>query len=184
MALDLGAIVALFLTFVFVLVVLRFRRKIHNTYIAWLEHKKFVVVHVQNPATRFSDTFNVVPDFEKTTEVNGFRYCLRKDNAVIEWKGRLHFLVEKDNAIPKTISDRTVNDVALSVYQIRSALRSKAYDILYGEQKNIAFLIALAALVISLLVAIYAIYTLNHINPLVETIYAKIQPEQINIVVK
>lgn len=167
--------------FLIVFAALRFRRKIKNTYTAIFDFKKFVVVHVRNPATKFMDTYNVVPNFEGLTSVGEFQYTLRPDNAIMEWKGRLHYLVDKDDTIPKSISERTSKDVLVSVYQVRSALRSKAYDILYGEQKNIALLVCFIALMITIVIAIYALYTINNISPMVETIYQKIQPGQIQI---
>ena len=164
-----------------------FRRQMFNLYHFLFNHKKFVVVHRRNPATMFTQTFLVVPDTEGLTKItdglgkNESYHTLRPEFAVLKWKNRLHFVVDFDDVVPRKIGERTSKDVIIPAKMVRSSLRAKAYDILYGEKRDITLYICMLALLISIAAAIYAVSTINDIKPLIQVIYEKTNPAQIVI---
>ena len=58
-------------------------------------------------------------------------------------------------------------------FRVKSALTTQAYDFIYGEKRQWAFIIALVAAVIAIIVGLYAISEFQKYKPLVETIYQR-----------
>lgn len=58
-------------------------------------------------------------------------------------------------------------------FRVKSALTTQAYDFIYGEKRQWAFIIALVAAVIAIVVALYAVSEIQYIKPLVTVIYER-----------
>ena len=58
-------------------------------------------------------------------------------------------------------------------FRVKSALTTQAYDFIYGEKRQWAFIIAIAAAVVAVVVALYAVSEIQQIKPLVNVIYER-----------
>ncbi len=58
-------------------------------------------------------------------------------------------------------------------FRVKSALTTQAYDFIYGEKRQWAFIIAIVFGVITFIGLLYAISEIQQIKPLVETIYQR-----------
>ncbi len=117
------------------------------------------------------------------------------------FKNRLHFLVDEGDSIPvrTTLTDLDQADVlykykgniffnsAVGVketphtkeafkfwaFRVDSAFKSIAYDFIFGEKRQWAFIFALFACLVALGIAVYAVLEIQHMKPLVDTIYSR-----------
>lgn len=134
-------------------------------------------------------------------EIAGGQYDLKPGNALPSipiFKKRLHYLVNEGDSTPRKAKLEEFEDTAMFTYKgkvffrkaveveeketnvadrkqwafrINAAFKSIAYDFLYGEKRQWAFIIACAAVVISIIALLYAISAINEIKPLVQVIY-------------
>lgn len=136
-------------------------------------NKKYVICHVVNENTDFEEIWKVVPKKDSLTKVNKFDYDLNPRYALLRWKGRLHFRINDKDVIPQYVGRTDSNEeILIQVQEIRTALHNNAYDWLYAKKQNIALILCGVALFISLLVAVYAVYKIGQISPMIEWLYA------------
>jgi len=92
----------------------------------------------------------------------------------MEWKKRLHFKLNEGDATPEYLT-RTytdVNEILTQVDEIDTAINTRAYKIIYGKKMDIALILCGIALFLSFIVAVYGIYTIGQVTPLIEWLYA------------
>jgi len=148
-------------------------------------NRKYVVCHLQNKNTGFEEVWKVVPNPDFITTVGKFDYNLNPNYAIMSWKKRLHFKLNEADVIPEYPKRTDTNEeVLIQVSEIKTALHNNAYKIIYGKKMDIALIVCGIALFLSLIVAIYAIYTIGTISPLVEWLYAHPPQELGNTAVK
>jgi len=198
-----------------VLFYLMFMRACNNAFIAIFKRKSYVVCHVRKSATRKPVIYFVIPDVVNNylTRVGGRKtYQLNPDNASYKEKGRSHFIINEEDAMPLKfreieirddsilyrtkdhiyfksdekgkalkLDSRTDDDYIIGADRVDQGMYSKSLRILHGQEDKLAFYIALVALLIAIGAAIYGYYTINKIMPLVEVIYSKVTPENIQI---
>jgi hypothetical protein len=151
---------------------LAFTRPGKNLLIKIFENKKYVICHVKRASTDFEDIWNIIPNPDYFTTVGKFDYNLNPQYAMMKWKGRLHFHIDEGDAIPKYINRKdTPQEILMQVQEIKTALHNKAYNFLYGKSPNIALIIACVACGIALLIAIYGIYEIQKIAPMITWLY-------------
>lgn len=137
-------------------------------------NKKYVVCHLKNENTGFVEIWKVVPPTDKMTKVGNHYYNLNPNYALLSWKNRLHFQLNRGDVIPRYFErTNSKEEILIQVDEIDTAINTKAYKIIYGKEKNITLLICAAALLLALVTAIYAIYTIDKINATMTIIYAK-----------
>jgi len=139
-----------------------------------LFNRKYVVCHLQNPNTGFEEVWRVVPPADAITLVGKHHYNLNPKYAIMAWKNRLHFRLSEGDATPEYVG-RTYTDtqeILTQVDEIDTAVNTRAYKIIYGKKMDITLILCAIALFISLIVAIYGIYTISQISPLIEWLYA------------
>ena len=132
--------------------------------------KKYVVCHMKNENTGFTEIWKVVPPTDKLTSVGKHHYNLKPEYSIIEWKGRLHFQLSEGDVIPRYLSrTNTKEEILIQVDETDTAINTRAYKIIYGKQKDIALIIGGIALLIALLTAIYAIYSIDKFGSAIQT---------------
>lgn len=152
---------------------LLFTRRGKNITAQIIFNKKYVVCHLTRPASDSEEIHRVVPKSDYMTTVGKYDYDLKPEYALFRWKGRLHYLLEENDAIPKYIKRTDSNqEILMQVQEIKTALHNRSYDFLYAKNKNIALIVACAGMFIAILVAIYAIYKIGQISPMIEWLYA------------
>lgn len=138
-----------------------------------LFNKKYVVCHLYNKNTSFEEIWRVVPSPDFMTKVSKFDYCLKPEYAIMRWKGRLHFRLNEADVIPEYPQRKdTKEEVLIQVSEVKTALHNNAYKIIYGKKADIALILCAIALFISIIVALYAVYTIGNISPMIEYLYA------------
>ena len=138
----------------------------------YLFRKKYVICHLQNKNTGFEEIWKVIPSPDFMTKVSKYDYNLNPNYATMSWKKRLHFRLNEADVIPEYPKRKdTDEEVLIQVSEVKTALHNNAYKIIYGKKVDMALIICGIALFISLVVAIYAVYTISQINPLVTWLY-------------
>ncbi|MDD5407070.1 MAG: hypothetical protein PHE73_09055 [Sulfurovaceae bacterium] len=144
-----------------------FTRQGKNLYVQLFHRKKYVICHLKHLATDYMDVYRIVPEKDYLTPVSKGIYDLNPNYKLFEWKGRLHFLLEENDVVPKYIQRKdTTEEILIQVNEVRTALNSCAYDELFGKKKEIAIFIACVGLLISILVGVYTVYELQKLNDL------------------
>ncbi len=108
---------------------------------------------------------------------------IKDDRAkMFTYKGKIFFdktigAVEKYNQYkcPKCNETITVDKGIIRnwAFRVKSALTTQAYDFIYGEKRQWAFIIAMVAATIAIIVCIYTVMQIQEIKPLVATIYER-----------
>ena len=149
-----------------------------------LFNRKYVVCHLQNKNTGFEEVWRVVPTTDYITQVGKHNYNLNPDYAILSWKKRLHFILNEGDVIPEYLKRTGSNEeILIQVDEIDTAINTRAYKIIYGKKMDIALIVCGVALFLSLIIAVYAIYTVGKVTPLIEWLYAH-PPSEINSAVK
>lgn len=154
-----------------IIVVLALSRYGKNLFNIIFKNRKFVVCHLKLAATDFTDEWLVVPNKDNYTQVGKYHYDLNPKYSVLKHKGRLHFILDENNAIPNHLSKDNVDDITFQVQELKTALENRASEFLFAKNKNIALILCAIGFVISLLIAIYAIYTIREISPIISWLY-------------
>lgn len=146
-----------------------FTRKGKNLVTKIVYTKRYVICHLSNPNTEFVDDWYVVPRPDFYTKVGKYLYNLNPDYATRKEKGRLHFDLDVNDAIPiypkRTNSDE---EIIQQVIEVQTAIDNNVKDFLYRKQQNIALIIAFVALAIAILIALYAVYTIQTNNAILD----------------
>jgi len=138
-----------------------------------LFNRKYVVCHLQNKNTGYEEVWKVVPPADCITNVGKHHYNLNPKYSILSWKKRLHFVLNEGDVIPEYLNRKGTNEeILIQVDETDTAINTRAYKIIYGKKMDIALIVCGVALFLSLIVAIYAIYTIGKISPLVEWLYA------------
>jgi hypothetical protein len=165
-------------------VFLTLTRQGKNIVIEYMFRKKYVVCHLQNRNTGFEEIWKVIPSPDFMTKVSKYDYNLNPNYAIISWKNRLHFQLNEADVIPEYPKRHDTNEeVLIQVSEVKTALHNNAYKIIYGKKMDIAIILCGIALFISLIVAIYAVYTIGKITPMIDWLYAH-PPTEIGNTVK
>lgn len=144
-----------------------------NIVTTYLFNKKYVICHLNNKNTGYEEIWKVVPKPDFMTTVGTYDYNLNPNYAIMSWKKRLHFMLNEADAIPEYPKRKdTKEEVLIQVSEVKTALHNNAYKIIYGKNKDIALILCAVALFISIIVALYAIYTIGTISPMIEYLYA------------
>lgn len=131
--------------------------------------KKYVVCHLRNDNTEFEEIHRVVPNSDYLTPVGGFDYNLNPAYRALSWKGRNHFILQKNDVIPRYLERQdTKEEILVQVQEVRTALHNKAYGFLYAQKQNLALILCAVALFISLLVALYAVIKIGQVTPILD----------------
>jgi hypothetical protein len=151
---------------------LLFTRQGKNLLVQWTKNKKYVVCHIKSASTDFVEIWKVVPAADYLTQIGKYDYDLNPKYAVLVWKGRLHYTLNENDVIPAYLSRLDSKaEILIQVQEVRTALHNKAYDFLYMKNKNIALILCGVGLVIAILVAIYGIYEIQRVAPLIQWLY-------------
>lgn len=154
------------------LVFIAFTRQGKNLRVKYLENKKYVICHIKRASTDFEDIWNIVPEPDYLTTVGKFDYNLNPQYAMMKWKGRLHFHLDEADVIPRYLKRTdSKEEILFQVQEVKTALHNKAYAFLYGKSPNIALIVACVGLGIALLVAVYGIYEIQKISPIINWLY-------------
>ena len=146
---------------------LMFTRQGKNIVITYIQNKKYVICHVKKASTGFIDEWKVVPKPDYITKVGSYDYDLNPRYAVLEWKKRLHFMINEGDVIPQYLSRTDSNEeILIQVQEVRTALHNTAYDFLYRKNQNLALLVAFAALFLVLIALVYAVYEIQKVDSL------------------
>lgn len=138
-----------------------------------LFNKKYVVCHKVNKQTGFEEVWRVVPNPDFITTVGKFDYNLNPRYAILSWKGRLHYRLNENDVIPEYPQRKDTNEeVLIQVSEVKTALHNNAYKIIYGKKADLALILCAIALFLSIIVALYATYTIGNISPMIEYLYA------------
>lgn len=146
-------------------------RVFHNFFHSVFRRKSYVVCHMKNPATDFIDDWLVVPDKEKLTKVGGGYYDLADRYSILKFNGRLHFLLQKNNAIPIHLGKDNNDEILIQVAEITAALEAKPYRYLLNPKTDWKFYIAIVGLAISIIIGLYALNMINQMKPILEWMY-------------
>lgn len=144
-----------------------------NIVTAFLFNKRYVICHLNNKNTGYEEIWKVVPKPDFMTTVGKYDYNLNPNYAILSWKKRLHFKLNEADVIPEYPARKdTKEEVLIQVSEVKTALHNNAYKIIYGKNKDIALILCAIALFISIIVALYAIYTIGTISPMIEYLYS------------
>lgn len=148
-----------------------------------LDSKKYVICHLKRPSTDFDEVHYIIPSPDYLTVVGKFDYNLNPQYAMMKWKGRLHFHLNEGDSIPDYLHRKdSKEEILCQVQEIKTALHNKSYSFFYGKSTNVAMIIAIVACAISILVAIYGIYEIQKISPLITWLYEN-PPQVANVIV-
>lgn len=149
--------------------VLAFTRSGKNLVIQYTKNRKYVICHMNSTHTDFVEIFKVVPEKDFLTSVGRGVYNLNPNYSALTWKGRQHFIIDEADVIPKyTKRSGTNEEILIQVKETTTALENRAYTILYGKYKDIAFILACVGLLIAAVAAIYASYEISQVSALIQ----------------
>ena len=144
-----------------------------NLVTEFLFNKRYVICHLNNKNTGYEQIWKVIPKPDFMTTVGKYDYNLNPNYAIISWKKRLHFKLNEADVIPEYPQRKdTKEEVLIQVSEVKTALHNNAYRIIYGKKADLALILCAIALFIALIVAIYAVYTIGTISPMIEYLYA------------
>lgn len=155
-----------------------------NFMISTFKKNKYVVCHLRRTSSDFEEIYLVVPTADFFTVVGKYTYNLNPAYAMMRWKGRLHFVLNENDAIPKYLSRfDTKEEILMQVAELKTALHNRAYDFLYVKNKNMALILAAIGLGISIFIALYAVYEIQKIEPIISYIASHPAQQSSSIIV-
>lgn len=167
-------IIVVITTFIFMIgmvLFLVFTRKGKNTVTKIVYRKKYVICNLINPSTDFVDEWFVVPRPDFYTKVGKYHYNLNPTYATKKLNGRLVFDIDINDAIPLYQKRKnTEEEIIQQVIELETAIDNNVKEFLYRKQQNMALIIAFVALAIAIVVALYAIYTVQSNNATLDII--------------
>lgn len=106
---------------------------------------------------------------------------LLDDKAVaFVYQGRVYYN-SNDQLQPIEINPRVTDDYVWGSARVEQGVTAKSHRVLHGQESQLILLIAGIALLIAIAVAVYAVITIQDTRPLLDVIYAKVQPANITI---
>ena len=99
---------------------------------------------------------------------------------VYKHRGKIYFNSDETGK-PLRFSPWTKNDILIFADEVDTGINAKSHNVLHGDQSHIALILALIAVLIAAATAWYMYQTIQDITPLIQTIYAKVQPSDILI---
>ncbi len=193
--------------FLFALILI-FPRQFHNLYVLLGRNsrKQYVIVYQKAAHTDFYFKWLIVPHPDFITKVGKARHDLHDDMALFKYQGRNYFWTNEADTIPHKLSDetmkmphellvtalqagqfsfnikeRTDDEILIVADRTNAAFENNVSDALYRKTKNLLLIGFIALLIISLIVIIYNITVIREVQPLVQVIYDKVQPQNITI---
>lgn len=137
--------------------------------------KKYVICHLKNEHTGFEEIYKVIPPTDRITLVGKHHYNLNPNYATISWKNRLHFVLNDGDVIPRYLDRVNTNEeIIQQVDETDTAINTRAYKIIYGKQKDIALILCAVALMVALLTAVYAIYSVDKMTTALQIVYSNV----------
>lgn len=123
----------------------------------------------------FIEEGNSIPRKVEIEEINNFDKLFIWHNKIFVNKKVELTEIEDRYKCPKCnegmIPDRT--RFSTWAFRVKAALTTQAYDFIYGEKRQWAFIIAIIAAAIAIIVALYAVSEIQQLKPLIETIYQR-----------
>lgn len=149
-----------------------FSRQCKNLYHKYVHARRYVVCHLKMPGTQFTDEWDVVPEKNHFTTVGKYQYDLNPKYAILEYRGRLHFKLDENNAIPRHLDHDNNEEILFQVQEIRTALENRAAEWIYRKNNSIALIGMAIAWFITLIALIYVIYKMQQVSPILDWLYA------------
>lgn len=151
-----------------------------NNYLTRVAGKKTYQLNPDNTAYRKKGRGHFIINEEDSMPLKFRQVELTPENVIYEHAGKIYFKSD-DAGIALKLEPRTDDDYIIGADRVDQGMYSKSLRILHGQEDKIAFYMALAAVLIALAAAAYAIYSIGQIMPLVESIYEKVTPDMITI---
>lgn len=166
-------------TFIFMVLsvlFLVFTRKGKNLVTKVISSKKYVVCNLLNPNTDFVEEWLVVPRPDFYTKVSKYHYNLNPEYAKRKVNGRLVFDLDKNDAIP-LYSKRTNSneEIIQQVIELETAIDNNVKEFLYKRKDSIVLLIVGIGWLITILVVIFAIYSIQSNNAQIDSLKAIVE---------
>ena len=157
--------------FLFVLIAYgAFPRQTMNAFMkiipAW--RKRYVVCHVRYSGG-LSEVFKVVPNLTGLTKVGKYSYQLEEKYAIMKFNNRIHYILDEVNAIPRTLTDISKDDVIFQAAEIQTALNNSVMDYLFSRKKEILIIGLFIVAIISIFAIVYNIIQINDLKALIQT---------------
>ena len=149
-----------------------FSRQCKNLFHKIVHAKKFVVCHVKMTSTNFVEEWLVRPAPDYLTKVGKYQYDLNPKYHILEHKGRLHYLLHENDAIPKRVTPYTNEEILFQVEEIKTALENRAAEWIYRKNNSIALIGMALAWFLTLVALIYLLYKIQQISPILDWLYA------------
>ena len=136
-----------------------FPRKTKNFLAEWIPawKKRYVVCHVRYP-TGQSDAWKVVPNQQGLTQVGKYSYNLSDTYAIMRYNNRLHFLLDESDTIPRTMKERTKEDIIFQAAEIQTALNNTVMDYLFSRKKELLIMGLFGLGILCLIALVYVGY--------------------------
>jgi hypothetical protein len=151
-----------------------------NNYLTRVAGKKTYQLNPDNMAYRKKGRGHFILNEEDSMPLKFREIELVDENIIYKHGDRIYFKSD-DKGKALKLEPRTDDDYIIGADRVDQGMYSKSLRILHGPEDKIAFYIALVAVLIALGAAIYSVYSIGQIMPLVQTIYEKVTPDMITI---
>lgn len=163
-------LVFLTLGIVIAVLVFLFPRQSKNTFysIFGKYRKRYVICHMKY-SSGLEEIFNIIPNLKGLTQVGNYSYMLEEKYALMRWKGRLHFLLDEADSVPKHIEPSSKDDIIYQSAVIQSSIDTSVMDFLFAKKKEILINILIILVIVCILVIIYNIYSIRELGAIIQT---------------
>ena len=130
--------------------------------------KRYVICHVRYQ-TGQSDIWKVVPNPQGLTQVGKYSYNLSDIYAIMRFENRLHFFIDEADTIPRTMKERTTEDIIFQSSEIQTALNNTVMDYLFSRKKELLIMGLFGLGILCMLAFVYMSYELSALREAITT---------------
>lgn len=127
------------------------------------KNRRYVVCHMRYESG-MEAVFHVIPNPEGLTKVENYSYNLKDTYIALRVNRRAHYVLDENNAVPRTFEKQTNETLIYQAAEIQTALDNSVMDYLFSKKKDILLMgLFILAIICSLFIA-YTAYELRSIQ--------------------